>query len=95
MPKTTVDIILQELENGELPYEFTYNLEKPPIYDERCVEYNEWTKYEFWLAKQPAGLIEQWPCLEEWVKQIWIENKEKTPLDEMLERQQIKSEKTV
>jgi hypothetical protein len=51
------------------------------------LHYNEWSDYSYWKAKQPEGLLEQFPCLEGWVESIWESNKERTPLMEIEERQ--------
>lgn len=86
---------MRELELGYVPCELTYTLDKTVEIDWTAFHYNEWRDLSFWTAKQPEGLLEQFPCLEGWVEQQWKENKDKTPLDEIYQRQkeaEIKSE---
>ncbi len=85
----TSDTVLKELELGYMPFELSYDLEVPVKIDWTALNYNDWAQYSYWLAKQPSGLIEQWPCLEEWVKQTWYDNKDRTPLMEIEERRRI------
>jgi hypothetical protein len=90
-----VETVIKELELGYVPCELSYTLDKHVDIDWSALKYNEWSDLTYWMAKQPEGLLEQFPCLEGWVEQQWTENKEKTPLMEIEERQkqaEIKSE---
>lgn len=78
--------VIKELELGFLPNELTFTLEKQQDFDWNCLHYNYWDDFDYWLAKQPTGLIEQFPCLMEWVEQQYESMKGVTPLDEMNER---------
>ena len=83
----SADTVIKELELGYVPCELSYTLDKTVEIDWTALHYNEWTDYSYWLDRQPEGLLEQFPCLEGWVKNMWECNKDKTPLIEIEERQ--------
>lgn len=81
--KDRVNQVIKELEMGFIPYEFTFNLNEPCKIDWTALKYNEWEDLDFWLYKQPNGLLEQFPCLYSWVESIYEEKKNITPLMEL------------
>jgi len=87
MKKTDrIDEVLKELEYGFIPYEFMYTLEKHYKIDWTALVYNEWDHVDYWCAKQPAGLLEQFPVLFSFVENIAKQKKGMTPLMELEER---------
>jgi hypothetical protein len=78
--------VLKEIEMGFIPYEFNYNLEPVPLIDYTKLKYNDWEDIDFWLAKMPDGLLEQFPNLIDWAIESNIENTKKSPLMELEER---------
>lgn len=85
--KRTSDIVLRELEKGFLPYEFNFNLDRQEKIDWTALDYSYTRDYDYWLSLQPEGLLDQFPCLEAWYKEMWETIKDKSPLDEIEERQ--------
>lgn len=81
-----VDAALSELSKGFVPFEFIYNLSPPCPIDWNCLIYNDWDHVDYWVAKQPEGLLDQFPCLFSWVEGIARERKGITPLMELEER---------
>jgi len=56
--------------------------------DWTAVHYKDWDDFNFWCGTHiPAGLLEQWPCLEEWAYTEYENREKKTPLQELEERQ--------
>lgn len=87
--KRTTDIVIKELEKGYIPYELSFGLEKADKIDWMALQYNYWDSDDFWREKLiPEGLIEQFPCLEEWADVVVKSREKKTPLEEMNERQE-------
>jgi hypothetical protein len=82
-----VTSVIKELELGYVPTELSYGLEQAVEIDWTALTYNDWDFLDFWVAKQPSGLLEQFPCLMDWVVGQYESMKGKTPLDEMNERQ--------
>lgn len=81
------DTVVKELEMGFVPYEFTFNLEPRCLVDWTKLKYNDWEEDDFWLARMPEGLLEQFPCLFEWaLSTITEEQKKTTPLMEIEKR---------
>ncbi len=82
--KLDVDKLIQNLNDGIVPYEFTYDLtKKADFVDWSALYYDDWNTPAFWYAKQPPGLLEQFPCLFEWVDQIAEDRQGITPLMEI------------
>lgn len=88
MMKRTPDKVITEIELGFTPYELAYGLEPAPKIDWTALQYNFWDSDDFWRRKLiPEGLVEQWPCLEEWAQeQVNNREKNKTPLEEITAR---------
>jgi hypothetical protein len=78
--------VLKELDMGFIPHEFTFNLEPKCQIDWTKLKYNDWADIDYWLAKMPDGLLEQFPSLIDWAIESNIENTKKTPLTELEER---------
>jgi hypothetical protein len=85
--KDKVSKVIKQLDSGFIPDELTYGLEQPCEIDWTALRYNDWDYLDFWVDKQPTGLLEQWPELMEWVISIYESNKNITPLDELEYRQ--------
>ena len=73
-------------EMGFVPTELTFSIEKQEKVDWSALHYTYWKDRDFWKSKLPAGLLEQWSCLEYLVDEMYEANKDKTPLDEINER---------
>ena len=87
MMKRTPDKVINELEMGYTPYEMAYGLEPVPKIDWMALHYNYWDSDDFWREKLiPEGLIEQFPCLEEWAEEVVKSREKKTPLEEVTAR---------
>lgn len=80
------EAVLRELELGYLSDELTFNLEKPLKIDWYCLQYSYWTEKQYWETRLPAGLLDQFPCLQYMADELYEANKDKTPLDEINER---------
>lgn len=86
--KLDVDKLIQDLANGIVPYEFTFDLtKKADFIDWSALSYDDWNNPAFWYAKQPPGLLEQFPELYTWVDKIAEERQGITPLMEIEHRQ--------
>jgi hypothetical protein len=86
MKQNRVDAVISELCRGIVPHEFTFNLEPPCRIDWSALVYNDWDHVDYWCAKQPEGLLEQFPSLFSWVEGIAKQRKGITPLMELEER---------
>lgn len=87
----TPDTIIRELEMGFVPYELAFSIpecgEEVQI-DWTAMDYSEYDTFDFWCGTHlPPGLLEQWPCLEEWAYTEYENREKKTPLQELEERQ--------
>jgi hypothetical protein len=84
--------VIKELELGFIPNELLFlapeeQKEEVEI-DWTAMHYSEWDDFDFWcLTHMPQGLLEQWPCLEDWARQEYESREKKTPLQEIEERQ--------
>lgn len=97
----TPETVIKELELGFIPNELTFSI---PESGEECeidwtaMNYSEYDSFEFWCGTHlPEGLLEQWPCLEDWARQEYESRDKHTPLDEMNFRQSecLKTEETI
>jgi hypothetical protein len=78
--------LLKELENGYTPHELDYSENcKVKIEWEKFI-YNDWADIDYWLARMPDGLLDQFPCLTDWAIEEAEKNTHKTPLQELEER---------
>ena len=73
-------------EMGMIPAEFTFSAERQIKVDWSAFHYAYWRDKAFWETRLPAGLLEQFPCLEYMLDELYEANKDKTPLDEINER---------
>lgn len=87
--KNKVSKVIKELESGFIPDELTYGLEQPCEINWLALRYNDWDYLDYWVDKQPEGLLEQWPELMDWVVTMFENNKGFTPLDELEYRQSV------
>jgi hypothetical protein len=84
--------VIKELELGYIPNELLFlapeeKHEEVQI-DWTALHYNDWDDFDFWCSTHmPEGLLEQWPCLEEWAREEYESREKKTPLQEIEERQ--------
>lgn len=88
----TPETVIKELELGFIPNELLFRApeeQKEEVeIDWTAMHYNEWDDFDFWCnIHLPEGLLEQWPCLEDWARQEYESREKKTPLDELNERQ--------
>lgn len=83
MKKDDVSRAIKEIDMGIIPYELTFGLEKVDKIDWTALVYNEWDYIDYWMAKLPEGLIDQWPCLEQYYKEHFENMPKLTPLQEL------------
>jgi hypothetical protein len=78
--------VIVELDEGFVPYELSYGLEKPCKFEWSSLIYNDYNRVDYWLDKLPDGLLDQFPCLESYYLEWAEECSKKTPLQELEER---------
>ena len=81
-----VSKVIKQIELGHVPYELSFGIEPVDRIDWSAIFYDDWNTPGFWYAKQPDGLLEQFPCLYSWVDEIAESRKGITPLMELDER---------
>lgn len=90
MRKSKTQQDLELLEEGVIPQSMEWRLPEEGVvfFEPDKVNYNLNTP-SFWYSKWDANLLEQFPCLNNFVNLVIDEmmNSNKTPLDEILERQ--------
>ena len=86
------DTVMKELELGFIPNELSFSL---PVEGEECeidwsaLNYNEYDSFDFWCGTHlPEGLLEQWPCLEDWARDEYKSRERRTPLEDIEIRRQ-------
>lgn len=83
-----VNKVIEQINIGYVPLELTFDLTKKSDYiDWSALDYDEWNNKAFWYAKQPDGLLEQFPELISWVDSIAEDRQGITPLMEIEFRQ--------
>lgn len=88
----TPETVVKELELGFIPNELLFRIpengEEEVQIDWTALNYSEYDSFEFWCGTHlPEGLLEQWPCLEDWARQEYESRDKHTPLEEMNFRQ--------
>lgn len=60
--KLDVDKLIQDLNNGIVPYEFTYDLtKKADFIDWTALSYDDWNNPAFWYANNPPDFLNSFP----------------------------------
>jgi hypothetical protein len=86
MKEDRVNVVIEEIELGFIPYELDYNIQTNCFIEWNKFCYNEWDYREFWINKMPQGLLEQFPCLDYMIDELYNANKGITPLMELENR---------
>jgi hypothetical protein len=81
-------VVLKEIEEGCIPFEFDYTLESnySNKIDWSALCYNDWDRIDYWEKKLPSGLVDQFPELMDVLHNIVLTRNGKTPLMELEER---------
>lgn len=84
-----VNKVIEQVNAGFVPWELSFTLDanQSNYIDWSALYYDDWNTPAFWYAKQPPGLLEQFPCLCEWVDSIAEDREGITPLMEIEYRQ--------